>query len=120
VVIPARIAWAAAAHIIEHGRAPRGYLGLAGQPVTLTVTQRSETSRDGGLLVVGVTPDSPAAAGGVLVGDVVLDFDGREIAAADDLLDLLSGRAGQTIDLRVLRGAVATTVQVHVGERPEL
>ena len=51
--------------------AGRHHLGIAGQPVVLPEKQRGGTGRDRGVLVVGVTPDGPAAAGGVLVGDVV-------------------------------------------------
>src|SRR5438477_1213916 len=70
VVIPASIAWKTAASVLEHGGLKRGYLGIAGQPVDLQEGQRTA------LLVVGVTTDSPAAAAGLLIGDVMLTFDG--------------------------------------------
>jgi S1-C subfamily serine protease len=41
VVIPASIAWPTAAHILEHGRSKRGYLGIAGQTVPLPEPQAS-------------------------------------------------------------------------------
>ena len=77
VVIPASIAWKTAATVLEHGSLKRGYLGLAGQPVALPESQRAGDGREHALLVVGVTAGSPAAAAGVLVGDVLLDFDGH-------------------------------------------
>ena len=77
VVIPASIAWKTAATVLEHGSLKRGFLGLAGQPVDLGEQQHSAGGRERGLLVVGVTSGSPAAAAGVLVGDVLLEFDGR-------------------------------------------
>ena len=40
VVIPASIAWTAAATLLEHGQLKRGYLGIAGQPVRLPENQR--------------------------------------------------------------------------------
>src|SRR5207253_579307 len=74
VVIPATIGWSAAAAVLEHGRPQRGYLGIAGQPVVLPAGQRpsTDTSDNEAVLVVGVTDGSPAAAAGVLVGDVLL------------------------------------------------
>ncbi len=82
VVIPAAIAWKTAATVLEHGSLKRGYLGLAGQPVALPESQQGADGREQALLVVGVTSGSPAAAAGVLVGDVLLEFDGHPVEVA--------------------------------------
>src|SRR5204862_4024915 len=79
VVIPASIAWKTAATLLEHGGLKRGYLGIAGQAVTLPESQRGADSREEALLVVGVTSGSPAAKAGVIVGDVLVAFDGHPI-----------------------------------------
>jgi S1-C subfamily serine protease len=119
VVIPASIAWKTAATVLEHGSLKRGYLGLAGQPVALPESQRGPNGRDRALLVVGVTGDSPAAAAGVLVGDVLTEFDGHAIESPEDLLDLLLGdRVGRKLMLKVVRGGKAADLTVTVGERP--
>jgi S1-C subfamily serine protease len=119
VVIPAAIAWKTAATVLEHGSLKRGYLGIAGQPVALPESQRGDDGRENALLVVGVTSGSPAAAAGVLVGDVLLDFDGHAVDSPEDLLDLLAGdRVGRQATLGVRRGAAVTRVTVTVGERP--
>jgi S1-C subfamily serine protease len=119
VVIPVGIAWKTAATLVEHGGLRRGYLGLAGQPAALAEHQRTALNRDRGLLVVGVTSGSPAAAAGVLVGDVLLEFDGKPIQSPEELLDLLLGdRVGRSVTLRVLRGGSPIDLDVTVGERP--
>ena len=119
VVIPAAIAWKTAATVLEHGSLKRGYLGIAGQPVELPKAQRGADGREHALLVVGVTAGSPAAAAGVLVGDVLFGFDGHAVESPEDLLDLLAGdRVGREVTLRVRRGAAITDVVVTVGERP--
>jgi serine protease Do len=119
VVIPARIAWQAAKSLLEHGQLERGYLGIAGQPAHLSEAQRQAENREDALLVVAVTPGSPAAAAGVLVGDLLLDFDGHAIASPEDLLDLLAGdRVGRAVPLRTLRGTSSLTATVTVGKRP--
>ena len=118
VVIPATIALKAAAAILEHGRLKRGYLGIAGQPVTLPEGQRTDDEHQTALLVVGVTSGSPAAAAGVLVGDLILAFDGSAVESPEDLLDLLVGeRVGRTVPLRILRGRTSVDLTVTVGER---
>jgi S1-C subfamily serine protease len=116
VVIPASIAWTAAATILEHGTARRAYLGVAVQPVRLSGTN---TGRDRAALIVGVTDGSPASRQGVLIGDVILELDGQPVSSPDDLLDLLSAnRADRPVTLRVLRGGVPTDVTITPEERP--
>jgi len=119
VVIPMRIAWQTAKSLLEHGQLERGYLGIAGQPASLPDAQRAAEDRADALLVVGVTAASPAAAAGILVGDLLLDFDGLAIGSAEDLLDLLVGdRVGRAIPVRIMRGTTIVTATVTVGKRP--
>jgi S1-C subfamily serine protease len=87
--------------------------------VRLPDEQRPAPDRSTALLAIGITAGSPAAAAGVLVGDVILEFDGRAVEAPEDLLDLLVGRAGQTVTLRVARGGSRQDVAVLVGERSD-
>ena len=75
VIIPTSIAWKASASVLEHGRIKRGYLGIAGQPVTLPEHQRGGTGRERAVLTLAVTPSGPAARAGILVGDVLLAID---------------------------------------------
>ncbi|HEX7138334.1 MAG TPA: trypsin-like peptidase domain-containing protein, partial [Vicinamibacterales bacterium] len=111
VVIPASIAWNTAATLLEHGSLKRGYLGVAGQPVALSDDQARAHGREQGLLIIGVTTGSPAATSGLMVGDVILDFDGHAVDSPEDLLDLLRGdRVGRSVPLRVLRGGHVTDV----------
>jgi S1-C subfamily serine protease len=119
VVIPAGIAWRTAAAVLEHGRLKRGYLGIAGQPVRLPESQKAPGAPDEGLLIVGVTAASPAAEAGILIGDVLLEFDGHAVGSPEDLLDLLAGdRVGRQAALRLSRAGKTTDVVVTVGERP--
>lgn len=117
VVIPVDIAWAVARRLAEHGTLRRGYLGLAGQAVHLAERQR-EADRERALLVVGVSPGSPAEAGGILVGDVVVSFDGEPVESPLDLVELLNGdRVGRAVTVRVVRGETRQDLTVTVGTR---
>jgi S1-C subfamily serine protease len=118
VVIPSRIAWAAAEALLTHGQVQRGYLGLAGQSVRLAGAQRDAAGTDRALLVIAITAESPAARAGLLVGDVITRFDGEPVDSADRLLELLDGdRVGRTVSLGLVRGGAATEVAVVVGGR---
>jgi S1-C subfamily serine protease len=119
VVVPADIAWKSAAHVLEHGRPRVGFLGVSGQSVRLDDRQQGDAGVDRGLLVVAVTKSSPADAGGVLMGDIIVALDGQPIASADDLLGLLrEERIGRSVPVRILRGGSAQTLTVTIGERP--
>ena len=119
VIIPVSIAWKAVASVVEHGRARRGYLGVAGQSVSLPEHQRGGTGRERGMLVLAVTGGGPAASAGVLVGDVLLAIDGAPVESPEELLDLLmTVGSGRSARLQVLRGGTSTELTVNVGERP--
>ena len=110
VIIPASIAWKTAAALLEHGRIRRGYLGVAGQPARIAEGQ--------GLLIADVRADSPASQAGLLVGDVIVAFDGQPVESPEDLLDLLAGdRVGKAVAIKLVRGGASKEVKVTVGDR---
>jgi len=118
VVIPATIAWTAAAQMLERGRLKRGYLGIAAQPVSVPEKQRSSGVGVEALLVLGVKDGSPAADAGLLVGDMLVSLDGVALGSPEDLLDLLVGdRVGRPVTLRVLRGGAPVDVSLTARER---
>jgi S1-C subfamily serine protease len=117
VVIPAAIAWKAAGDLIAHGRAKRGYLGVAGQAVRLAAGQRGADEADTAVLIVQIVEGSPAEKAGLIVGDVLTGIDSTPIESPDRLLEALSGRGGQAATLHVRRGGSATDVAITIGEK---
>jgi S1-C subfamily serine protease len=118
VVIPASIAWQAAAALRERGTLKRGYLGIAAQPVSVPERQRDPGAGAEALLVVSVKDGSPAAEAGLLVGDLLVSLDGTPLTTPEDLMDLLVGdRVNRATRLRVVRGGTPTEVAVTPAER---
>jgi S1-C subfamily serine protease len=117
VVIPASIAWTAVEHVLTSGRPQRGFIGVAVRPVTLPAAQRG-AGGNRGLLVMSITPSSPAEDGGLLVGDILLRFDDHPLEEPEDLLDMLTDRRiGQTAVLRVVRGNSTQDTRITVATR---
>ncbi len=120
VVIPARIAWAAAAQIQRDGGAQQGFIGVSSMPVALPERQRAGRSQGVGLLISHVAKDSPAEAGGLLVGDVIVGFGGDPIQEPEELITRLRGNhIGKGVPVTVIRGTSAVDVTVTVAERPK-
>lgn len=90
--------------LLAHGRIPRAYLGIGIQPVRLSDPLRQQTGQETGLMVMSVEVDSPAAAGGLLQGDILVGLDGQPVRQVDDLQAQLTGeRVGKPTTLRVIR-----------------
>ncbi len=118
LAVPASLARRVAETLASHGYVKRGFLGISSQPVELPEGQRAGLSQTSGLLVVRVEPSSPAAAGGVLLGDVLVAFDGHAVADTDDLQALLVGeRVGKPAPARVIRAGALVDLSVTVGQR---
>jgi S1-C subfamily serine protease len=107
--------------LASRGYVRRGYLGATMQPVELQQQLRSRLGLDrgGALLVVSIEPDGPSAAGGLLVGDVIMAIAGRPVAEPEDVLKALDGdTVGRTLPLELVRGGRLEQVEVLIGERP--
>ncbi len=107
--------------LLRQGRVSRGYLGIGMQPVRLPDGLRAALGLpgDGGLIVVTVEPDGPAARAGLLLGDVLVALDGVPTADLDDVQGRLGGdRIGSTVTALVIRAGGRAEVPITVGERP--
>jgi len=88
----------------EKGRVTRGWLGVTIQPITPELAQSFGLSDEKGALVAEVVKESPAEKGGVKAGDIILDFDGKQIQEMNELPRLVAATpVGNKVRLTVLR-----------------
>jgi PDZ domain-containing protein len=81
--------------------------GIAGIAVAATVTQPYRA----GLLISGVTSDSIAEHSGIIVGDIVYEFDGHPIKTPADLKAAVAAcPANSAVAIKLYRGTTATVV----------
>ena len=119
ITIPTETIQRVAEALLEHGHIKRGYLGVTAQTVRLQDAITEEAEQETGLLVASVEEDSPAAVGGVLQGDVILQLDGNATRSMEELLGLLNGViVGSEVALTLVRGGEMQTITVTIGERP--
>lgn len=120
ITLPADVVWGVAENLAKFGYIKRGYLGIRSQPVELTADVRKALGRDQetGLLLVSVESGSPAEAGGLILGDILVGIEKQSVADHDELMVHLSGEAvGKPLSVQILRGGQPKDVTVTVGER---
>ena len=121
VTIPVATVNRVVSELLEKGHIARPYLGLAMQPVSLPETLRSKlgTQQNTALLVMHVEPAGPAEKAGVLIGDLVTDFNGSAIEDTADIQHLLGkAKAGDTVQANVLRAGAPLKISVTLADRP--
>ncbi len=120
LAIPAGLAWSLAGILVQHGHIQRGFLGVRSQPVAIPAAQQQALGREqaSGLLLVGVETDSPAEAGGLLIGDIIVAIAGNRVTDPDELAASLTGSVvGKPTPVEVVRGGKPATITVTIGER---
>ena len=98
------------AALLTDGKVHSGYIGIGVQAAQLPSAIVAALEQETGLLVVSVEADSPAAASGMLVGDILVALDNAAIADIDELQMALA---------RLKVGAVVETAYVRGGELRE-
>jgi S1-C subfamily serine protease len=120
LAIPIQLAWEIAKTLAEHGRIRHGYLGIRSQAVSLPAQAVQPLGRQQsmGLLLIGIEEGSPAAAGGLIMGDILVAIDNRPLNDPDDLSYRLSGElVGKQVQVEILRGGQPVSLPVIIGER---
>ncbi len=88
------------------------YLGVS-------TTTTTSTPSEQGALVEAVRKGTPAARAGLRAGDVIVSFDGTTIHGASGLIDALAAaRAGEKVQLTVLRSQSRLTLTVTLAAQP--
>jgi S1-C subfamily serine protease len=79
----------------------------------------SQALPDGGLGVMRVSPDSPAAQSGILVGDTLLALQGQTLVSLADFYRRLSalGPAGSPLTLSIRRQGQVRQIELVTGDR---
>jgi len=102
------------------GRVSRGWLGVLIQDVTRELAETFGMDQPKGALIAQVLPDSPAEKSDLQVGDVVVRFNGREVATSSALPPLVGeATVNEPAKVEVLRRGHIEEVEVVIGELPE-
>ena len=115
--IPSALAKPVIDQIIEFGRTRRGWLGVRIQLVTEGIAESLGLPKASGALVASVTPQGPAEKAGLKAGDIILEFNGREIGEMRELPRIVAETPiDETVRLVFWRDGKKRSASVKIAE----
>jgi S1-C subfamily serine protease len=118
--IPSELATNVFHQLRDHGRVVRGFIGVRPEPLTPQRATLLGVDIESGAVVGVVFDGTPADAGGLLAGDVVVAIDDEAVRGPSDLVAHIgSRRPGEVVRVRLLRGSRERTLKVTLAERPK-
>ncbi|WP_158791349.1 S1C family serine protease, partial [Granulicella sp. L60] len=115
--IPSNTAKVVYEQIIKYGHARRGTIGIFATNLTPTLAKGLGLSRDTGVLIEDIVPDSPAAKAGLKISDILTILNGQPLHDTRQLaVQMFRQRPGDTLHLGVLSGTSQTNVDVSAME----
>jgi serine protease Do len=118
--IPINLAKEILPQLKEKGRVTRGWFGVGIQGVTSQLAESFGLKEKKGALVSQVFKDGPAQKAGIKQGDIILEFDGKEIGNFGDLPRIVASTpVGKTVTIKVFRKGQIISLQATVAEMEE-
>jgi serine protease Do len=105
--------------LVQRGKIIRGWIGVTIQELTPELSQKFGLKKSNGALVSDVAKDSPAAKAGIIRGDVILEFNGKEVKDVSSLRNMVAqSKTGSEVSMKILRSGKEYTVKVIIVEMP--
>lgn len=115
--IPIDVAIKVKEQLLKHGSVRRGKLGVTIQNLSPDLAESFELTKSVGALISSVDKGGPAERAGIQAGDVVLQFDGKEVTSSADLARFVAEAApGASARLKVWRNGAAREISVRLSE----
>jgi serine protease Do len=114
--IPVNMAKNVFAQLKENGKVTRGWLGVMIQQVTPDLAENFGLDRPIGALVGQVVLESPADKAGLKAGDVIIEYNGREVSQMSMLPAMVAGtKVGEKASLVFIRDGKKQNITVEIG-----
>jgi len=115
--VPSSLAQPIIEQLRKGGKIDRAWLGVKIQTVNDEIAESVGLDKPRGALVVDTTKGSPAEIAGIQAGDVILKFDGKDIAMMRKLPRLVADeKIGKKVDIELWRNGKTKTVTVTLKE----
>ncbi len=118
--VPSNMARLVIEQLEQRGKVTRGWLGVTIQELTPDLAMKFGMSSSNGALVGDVAKASPAETAGIRRGDIILQFNGKEVDDVGGLRNMVAqSRVGAEVPVKILRGGKAYSVRVLIAELPK-
>ena len=105
--------------LIKYQKVVRGWLGVSIQTVGKELAEQFKLKAESGALVSDVMDDSPADKGGLKRGDIIVEFEGKEIKDSLSLRNTVASTApGTKATVVIIRDGKKKTLNIKIGELP--
>jgi len=105
--------------IIADGRVIRGYIGVDGQDINSVTSRLLGSEHIGGIVILAVDPNGPAAEAGIEPRDIILKIDDHKINGRQNVMDIVTNlRPGTVANFTLLRKGEEIVLPVTIGEDP--
>ena len=119
--IPANVAKEVIKQLRETGRVERGWLGVIIQEVNRDLAESFGLKKPQGALIAQVLEGSPAENAGLKPGDIITDFDGKEVVLSSDLPYLVGSMpVGKKVEIELVRQGKYKTIEFKIGALPKV
>jgi len=117
--IPIDVAMNVSDQLKDIGHVTRGWLGVLIQDVTRELAESFGMDKPIGALVAKVLPDSPSEKAGITVGDIIVEFNGKEVSSSSALPPIVGvSPVGEKANVRVIRDGKSLKLKVTISEIP--
>ena len=105
--------------IIASGSVTRGWIGVEVQEITQELAESFGLPEPSGALIAGVQRGSPADAGGIKPGDILVAIDGKPVKDPQAMLELIARqKPGETVAFQLRRQKGLIDTAIRIGKRP--
>jgi len=114
--IPSNSAKVVIDQLIKFGETKRGWLGVRIQDVTKEIAEIEELDKPRGALVASVAEGSPSDKAGIEAGDIILEFNGKEIKEMKQLpIIVAQTEVGKNVEVKIWRNKKEISKKVKLG-----
>lgn len=116
--IPVEMALEVGEQLIHNGSVERGWLGIGIQNLTPELANTFNMNSPGvGVLVNSIKKETPAQSGGMLRGDIIIQFDGKPISSLKYFQKLVADTAiGKMVPVKIFRNGQEKTLRIKIGK----